>query len=83
MFERTYRAEGIPAGSGSLPTLSLNSCALDWAHERPVPPRRVFIAPPPRRSLPWRLLTAICNLGGTIVAGAAFMLLAQYLTTPG
>jgi hypothetical protein len=42
----------------------------------------MFVAPPPRHSLPWRVATAICSLGGTIVAGAALMVLAQYLTTP-
>ena len=82
MFQPTYRAEGFATGSGSVPILPINPCALDPAHELPVPPRRMFVSPPPRRSLPWRIVTAIGSLGGTIVAGAALMVLAQYLTMP-
>ena len=82
MLQPTYRAEGFAAGSDSLPVLPINPCALDPAHDLPMPPRRMFVAPPPRRSLPWHIATAIFGLGGTIVAGAALMVLAQYLTTP-
>ena len=75
----TRRAEGLPAGCGAIP---IRAWPLDPAHEMPGRLAPMSVLPPPRHSLPRRILAAICSIGSTIAAGAGMMVLAQYLTMP-
>lgn len=78
MSEPRYRAEGLPAGCSAV-----HFWPLDPVHEMPGRRCPMFVLPPPRRSLLWRIAAAIGSLGGAVVAGAGLMVLAQYLTIPG
>jgi len=80
MRQPVRRAEGLPAGCGAM---SIHPWPLDPAHEAPGRRCPMFVLPPPQRSLPRRIVAAVCSLGGAVVAGAGLMVLAQHLTMPG
>jgi hypothetical protein len=80
MRQPCRRAEGLPAGCCAMPVFPW---PLDPAHELPGRRCPLPVRPPPQRSLPHRIMAALGSLAGTIVVGAALMVLAQYATMLG
>jgi hypothetical protein len=76
----TRRAEGLPAGAAVLPIVPW---PLDPAHENPGRRLPMWVTPPPRRRLVQRALTALGQLGATVISGAGLLMLVSHLATPG
>jgi hypothetical protein len=74
------RAEGLATGFSVLPILPWR---LDPAQETPGRLCPMWVTPPPQRSVPQRLMSALGQLGTTLAAGAGLMMLASYLAIPG